>query len=222
MREVPLFFLYGDGTIVGLARVEGIDPKLLPLNRVILTPQERDLIDELVARIRLREVVNEFDTSKVGSLFDGSTITATYTDMDGNQHSYGAYGLTPTAGDDDPPQTVALAELFAGFGSLSWQRDGEEVETTRIQLYLFPGSVGSGEPMEWPLQVQPDDFGSFGPSDSKCLHLTGAAAEADAELLAATKHRSAFTHGERSFYVAARHLLPHEQSCGPEIASFDP
>lgn len=212
LTRIPYFAAYADGSVL-----TGGDTgsKLQPLVRIQLTGDQMADLNELVHEMNLTRIDEVMVDSKPG-LFDFSTTVATFTDASGEPHTFGVYAVMQGS-DEYDQQEQALGQMLSRYRSLGAE-GGEAYVPDRIQLFLSLG--GSDDLIEWPLGVTPGQFSFGGPSDTRCLVVTDAAAITTAGVLGAIDQGVAFEHEGKRYNVLGRVLLPHEKDvCGREVGN---
>lgn len=228
--RLPLFGLYADGSLLVPGNLVGADPMIEPVERFELDEQRREAIDELVNQIGLPSLIEKVtDDSLYGSVFDVGTIVATFTDADGVEHVYEAYGLPrdgaggpPSADGDWPsPQTHALGELTSMLYRLGLDADGDDYVPERVQVFWLEPVLDWPALQQWPFPITPSGFGLAPGSDRHCVVLSGSAVDTAIDALRDLPRESYFEADGQKYWLVTRILLPGEAGCGPEIAELN-
>ena len=220
VNRLPRFGVYADGTLLAPAPVPAIypGPIVMPLQSVSLSDGDLASLMGAIEAIGLSSIDREIDDRLRSRVADATTVIATYFDVDGAEHVYGAYALGLADDEPVPDSTTKLGELIKLVDGFLANPGGAGFEVDRIQVWINENPVVDTDftqTLAWPLDIVPGDFEPEGDFQLGCHVLAGDAAQQAIAAFNAADQATVWDFDGTEYQLIARVLLPHEPGCIP-------
>ncbi len=222
LGALPLFTLYGDGTVIVPGPVTQVSPRpaLSPLLRTRLSESQ---VEALLRRARAAGLLarGSIDYGDMGSIgISDAPTTAVQLNVAGRRVTREAYALGIGAGNGrlraaQARARQALSAFIAGLpNGLGGARYVPRSIVVYVQPYTRQGASGSAV-VTWPLS---SDLASAGTSTTggigyRCITVSGKPARTLLTALRAANDETPWKSGKADYSLVARPLLPDERDC---------